>query len=155
MIDKALIIVIVMYSLGLMIIGFELTIGQQYGIPLLGFVTDNNEFLSDDVTPNPNFGQRIVLNSAIVGFLQESEFNAYTDNITSANFTSNSTFYDRVETGITGGVFVAWELLQLMTGTYIFNILLLFGVPSWLVTLFVTIYILLLARAIVGYVKGI
>jgi len=132
-----------MYALGLMLIGMELTLAQQYDVIMYGFITDADT------------GEKVVMSSAIVGYLQEDEFNVYTDNITTANFTTNSTFYDRVETGITGGVFVAWELLQLMTGTYIFNILLLFGVPTWLVTLFVTIYILLLARAVIGYVKGI
>jgi len=143
MIDKALIIVIVMYAAGLMMIGMEITLGQLTDVEIRGFITD------------PVTGEKPILKSAIAGYLQEDEFNQYTQRITNANYTTNSTFYDRVETFTTGAAFVAWELIQLMTGTYIFNMLYLFGVPQWLITLFITLYILLLARAIIGYVRGI
>ena len=126
-----------MYGAGLMFIGMEYTIGQIVDVEMVSPVSG------------------IPINSAIVGYLQEDDLNSSTNLIVTANYTSNSTFYDRVETFTTGAAFVAWELIQLMTGTYIFNILLLFGVPQWLVTLFVTLYILLLARAIIGYVRGI
>ena len=73
----------------------------------------------------------------------------------SANFQGNSTYFDKVETFTTGAAFVAWELVTLMTGTYIFYIMFLFGVPEIFVLVFVTLYVLLLARAILGYVRGI
>jgi len=137
LIDKALIIIIFFYAAGLMFIGMEYTLGTLYDIEII----------------SPVDGQPITSN--ILAMLEEEEFNSRTVAITTANYTGNSTFFDRVETFTTGAAFVAWELIQLMTGTLIFNIMLLFGVPAWLVGLFVTGYIMLLARAIIGYVRGI
>jgi len=137
MIDKALIIVIFFYAAGMMMVGMQYTLGQVFDVELI----------------SPVSGEPI--ESAIVGYLQIEEFNQATENIVSANFTNNSTFYDRIETFTTGAAFVGWELIELMTGTYIFHIMLLFGVPQWLVATFILLYILLLARAIVGYVRGV
>ena len=47
-----------------------------------------------------------------------------------------------------------WELAQLLSGTYIFGFLYLLGVPVIFVTILVIIYLALLARAIVGYLRG-
>ena len=138
MIDKALIIVFVFYALGFMMVGMEYSVSQVYHVDLVSPLTGD---------PMPS--------SSIVGYLQNGEFNDATDNIVSANYTSNSTFYSKVETFTTGAAYVAWELIGLMSGTYIFNIMLLMGVPVWFVTAFIALYILLLARAIIGYVRGI
>ena len=138
MIDKALIIVFVFYALGFMIIGLEYSVNQVYHVEMV----------------SPLTGEPMET-SSIVGYLQNSEFNAQTEQIVTANFTTNSTFYSKVETFTTGAAYVAWELIGLMTGTYIFNIMLQMGVPAWFVTAFVALYILLLARAIIGYVRGI
>jgi hypothetical protein len=81
--------------------------------------------------------------------------NERTTNIISADFQGNSTYYDKVETFTTGAAFVAWELVTLMTGTYIFYIMYLFGVPLIFVLGMTILYGFLLARAIIGYVRGI
>jgi hypothetical protein len=138
LIDKALIIVFVFYALGFMIIGLEYSVNQVYHVEMV----------------SPLTGEPMET-SSIVGYLQNSEFNAQTEQIVTANFTTNSTFFNKVETFTTGAAYVAWELIGLMTGTYIFNIMLQMGVPAWFVTAFVALYILLLARAIIGYVRGI
>ena len=119
-------------------VGMEYSVSQVYHVDLVSPLTGD---------PMPS--------SSIVGYLQNGEFNTATDNIVSANYTTNSTFYSKVETFTTGAAFVAWELIGLMSGTYIFNIMLLMGVPVWFVTAFIALYILLLARAIIGYVRGI
>lgn len=137
MIDKALIIIITMYALGLMMVGLESTLLQVYHVEMI----------------SPLTGEPV--KGAVEGYLQMSEFNARSANIASADFTTNSTFYDRVETFTTGAAFIAWELVTLMSGTYIFHIMILFGIPQWFVTAFIILYILLLARAIIGYVRGI
>ena len=126
------------YALGFMIIGLEYSVNQVYHVEMV----------------SPLTGEPMET-SSIVGYLQNSEFNAQTEQIVTANFTTNSTFYSKVETFTTGAAYVAWELIGLMTGTYIFNIMLQMGVPAWFVTAFVALYILLLARAIIGYVRGI
>lgn len=136
MIDKALMIIIFMYAAGFSIVGIQFTLGDVFGITLT-----NMEGLPVD--------------SALRGFVKQDELNIRSANIVSANFTQNSTFYDRIETFTTGAAFVAWELITLMTGTYIFYIMILFGIDEIFVIAFLALYIMLLARAIVGYVRGI
>jgi uncharacterized membrane protein len=137
LIDKALIIVFAFYAMGFMFVGLEYSMGQVYHVEVV----------------SPLTGEPI--KTSIVGYLSNAEFNAQTENIVTANYTTNSTFFDKVETFTTGAAYVAWELIGLMTGTFIFNIMILMGVPVWFVTAFVALYILLLSRAIIGYVRGI
>ena len=125
-----------MYAAGFSLLGVQYTLADT-----MGFTMTN----MDGVPIKP----------ALHGFIQDDQINTRTSNIVSANFQGNSTYYDRVETFTTGAAFVAWELVTLMTGTYIFYIMFLFGVPEIFVLVFVTLYVLLLARAILGYVRGI
>lgn len=97
----------------------------------------------------------VPITSSIVGFIGQNEFNQRMINIVEANFTSNSTFYSKIETFTTGAAFVAWELVTLLTGTYIFNFLYLMGMPLIFVMAFLMLYLFLLARAILGYVRGV
>ena len=138
MIEKALIIVFVFYALGFMMIGLEYSVNQVYHVDMV----------------SPLTGEPMDT-SAIEGYLQSAEFNEATDNITTANFTGNTTFYSKIETFTTGAAFVGWELIGLMSGTYIFNIMLQMGIPLWFVTAFIALYILLLARTVIGYIRGI
>ena len=120
-----------------MFIGLEVTLLQVYHVELVSPITG------------------APIKSDIVGYLQQAEFNSKTSNIVNASYTANSTFFDKVETFTTAAAYVAWELIALMTGTFIFNIMLAMGVPPWFVTAFIALYILLLSRAILGYVRGI
>ena len=133
--DKALYIVIFFYAAGIMMVGIEYTAGQIVHVEMI----------------SPLTGEPV--NTAIVGYLQLGDFDVRTENIVTGNYTANSTFFDKIETFTTGAAFVAWELIGLMTGTFIFHIMLLFGVPVWMVTMFILLYVLLLARAIIGYVQ--
>ena len=135
MIEKALIIIIAMYALSLAIIGV------QYEANKIGVTMTNLD--------------GVPIESHIIGFINQEDFNQISVNIVQANYSSNTTYYDRVETFTTGAAFVAWELVTLLSGTYIFNFLYLMGVPVLFVTGFVMIYLFLLARAIIGYVRGI
>lgn len=136
MIDKALMIIIFMYASGFSMLGVQYTLGDVFGITMTNM----------DGVP---------IKSALHGFIKDDEINQRTQNIVTADFQTNSTYFDKVETFTTGAAFVAWELVTLMTGTYIFYIMFLFGVPEIFVLVFVTLYVLLLARAILGYVRGI
>ena len=137
MIDKALIIVIFFYSFGFISVGLEYSVSQIWHVEMVS-----------PLTGEP-------MNSQIVGYLQQDNLNEKSTNIINANYTANSTFFDKIETFTTAAAFVAWELVALMTGTYIFRTMLLLGVPAWFVTSFIVIYGLLLARAIIGYIRGI
>jgi hypothetical protein len=136
LIEKALIVIIFMYAISMSILGAQLILADAFNITLTNF----------EGTP---------IESHIVGFINEEELNQRTANIASANFTGNTTYYDKIETFTTSAAYVAWELITLLTGTYIFQIMALMGVPIHFVLIFVTLYILLLARAIIGYIRGI
>ncbi len=136
MIDKALMVIIFMYAVGFSIVGIQFTLADVFGITLTNM-------------------EGVAVDSALRGFLKQDELNIRSANIVSANFTGNTTFYDRVETFTTGAAFVAWELITLMTGTYIFYIMILFGIDTIFVIGFLALYLMLLARAVIGYIGGI
>ena len=136
MIEKALIIILFMYSASFSLLGVQYVIGDVIGVELTSI-------------------EGVPIKSHILGLINEDQLNTVTANIVSGNFTENTTYYDRVETFTTGAAFVAWELVTLLSGTYIFNFMWLMGVPEIFVGGFVILYLMLLARAIIGLVRGI
>jgi len=132
--DKALVIIIAMYGISIAMLGTQF-LADSYGT----------------VITSPING--VPIKSALHGFINDESLSQYTQSITEANFQGNSTYYDKVETFTTAGAFVVWELITLMSGTYIFYVLLLFGVPLIFVLIFIMLYAMLLARAIIGYLS--
>lgn len=120
---------------------------------LFSFILLGVQFIAADI-----FGYVITINnvelrSNLHTYINQEQLNQYTENITSANYNTNSTYYDKIETFTTAGAFVIWELITLMTGTHIFQVLLILQIPPIFVAIFVIAYILLLARAILGYLN--
>lgn len=137
LIDKALIVIIGMYALSIGVIGAQV-LASDYNVTITNF-------------------QGTPVYSHVLGFINQQQLNQITTNIVAGNFSDsgeNTTYFHRVETFTTGAAFVAWELIQLLSGTYIFNFLYLMGVPPVFVAGFVVLYLLLLARAVIGYVRG-
>ncbi len=97
----------------------------------------------------------VPVESSILGIIDIDEINIRTVGIVDANFTENTTSFNRVENPEISSAFVAWELIQLITGTYIFQLLVLFGVPIIMVTPMVIVYVLLLAYFIWTSIRGI
>jgi hypothetical protein len=99
----------------------------------------------------------VTLNGGLVQtWMQMSALNSITDDIINGSYTpTNGTFYDRVETSVTAGAAVGWNLILLLTGLYIFNLILFLGVPSPLVVGLAILYVFLLARTIVAIIRGI
>ena len=56
---------------------------------------------------------------------------------------------------VTAAAGIAWEIIQLMSGTYIFGVLVMLGVPSIIVAGMTVLYVLMLARTIIAYIRGI
>ena len=50
---------------------------------------------------------------------------------------------------------IAWSLFQLLTGTYVFNILYLFGIPPVFIVPIGVIYMIMLARTVIALIRGI
>ena len=123
--------------------GFGLLISQYvwadlYGVTLTSPVT-GQVICSPIVT---------AANCPITTYLNISNLNTIQNNVTSTQRTS-------VVTNINSFLGMVWELIQLLTGTYIFNILGSLGVPGIVLTAFVGLYFFLLIRAYFGYIRGI
>jgi uncharacterized protein YacL len=136
MMEKALMIIIFMYVASYSVLGAQYILGDVLGVTLTSY-------------------DGVVLESHIISFVDEAFINQQTENIVSANYTSNSTFYDKVETSTTAAAYIGWELALLLSGTYIFNFMYLMGIPLYFVVIFVVVYVILMARAIIGYIRGV
>lgn len=70
--------------------------------------------------------------------------------------TLNSTNIGNNPLGVASGIAgLAVTLIELVTGTYVFDILYHLGVPVIFVVGMITLYIALLARAILGWIRGV
>ena len=128
-----------MYSTSFGLLGVQFILGDVFGITMRNI-------------------EGAEIKSNLLEVIRLGDLNAITANIVSGDFAStgeNTTDFNRVENSLTAAAFVAWELVQLMSGTYIFNLLLLLGIPSAIIAGPVIIYIFLLGRAIMGYIRGI
>ena len=131
MIEKALYVMIFMYSVSFSLLGIQFVLGDAYNIELQNF----------EGTP---------IRSNLLLVINEDNINTALGNVTTANYTAtNSDDAFAIAAG------AAAELFFLMTGTYIFNVLFLLGVPLIFITGFVAIYGFLFARAVLAYVRGV
>lgn len=138
-----------MYAISFCILGIQYEIADVYGIDLVTLVDVKDS--SGAVT----IAAGTPIKSYLLGYINQNELNTRASNMLSANYTGNTTFYSKIETFTTGAAYVAWELIILLSGTYIFNLMYILGVPLFFVLGFLAVYIFLLARAVLGYVRGI
>ena len=137
MIEKALMTLIFMYA-----VSFSLLAGQYFIGDVLGITLTN--------------WQGVQIKSAILEFINQDTVNDVTSNIANINNTRNSTL-DAVTQSFELGLNIGFELITLITGTYIFNLLyLLLGTGSEIfIAGFVAIYAILLGRALIAYLRGV
>lgn len=137
MIDKPLVIILFMYCMSVSYLTLEYTIVDVYHITVT------------------NYNGEVLTGTFVSDWMQLSEFNTLTGDIVEGTFTGNTTFYNKVETFTTAAAAVAWNLITLLSGLYILNLILFLGVPEVLVIGIGILYALLLARSIIGYIRGI
>ena len=89
MIDSALKIMLLMWSISFSILGGQYIIADVYEIEIMNTWTDFDGDGDADVTP---------LKSHLLSIINEETINETTQNIVTADFRNNSTYYDRVET---------------------------------------------------------
>ena len=130
MIEKALIIIIFMYSTS-----FGLLAAQFLWADMVGITLVNQE--------------NIAIGSSVESIIHLDQINTSTSAVVNMNKTQ--TIADPIATAAN----MTWEILQILTGTYIFSILALFGIPSIVIAGLVIIYSMLLFRALIGYLRGI
>ena len=126
---KAIIIILFMYSLS-----FSMLSVQYMYADVLG--TDIKNF------------EGVVMKSEVLEYVDTGAINTATSNIVGTNSTS-------VVNNPVSAAGIAWEIIQLMSGTYIFNLLVLFGIPEIMVAGMTILYVILLAFTIVSYIRGI
>jgi len=119
-----------MYSISFSILGAQFIVGDIMGVEMT------------DINGDP-------LKSSILTTIQVDQLNTSAQNVIGTNQTSI------VSDPITAAAGIAWELILLMTGTYVFQIAYLLGIPSILVAGMVLLYIILLMRTIIAYLRGI
>ena len=139
MMEKSLMIIIFMYCASFSVIGVEYVIADVLHMDLVNYAG-------------------IPIKDNVFNFLDEAALNNQTQMIVNGTYepvNATETFYNKVETFTTAAAAVAWNLILILSGTYIFNFMYLMGVPDVFVAIFVSLYVLLLARAIIGYIRGI
>ena len=133
MIEKSLMVILFLY-----ITSFS-AIGMQY-------IAD-----SYNITITNQDGQ--IVKSEVLDFINLEAIDTSLENVTSVGGTDDPTFF--VYQSVIAAAGFAWELFLLLTGTYIFNILYLFGVPVPFIVGFVAIYGIMLIRTLIAYIRGI
>lgn len=93
--------------------------------------------------------QGVPIKSNLVSIINISNINT-----AEQNMTSNANRAPLVANYTSQAASIAWELIELISGTYVFNILYLLGVPVVFIMGLVALYFLLLARSILGYARG-
>ena len=135
--EKAMVVIVFMYSTSFSLLAAQYVLGDVFGTTL-----------TSPVTGAP-LKSNLIGTNGTGGIISISTINTQQQNITS--ITRNNTVSNPI--GTAAGQ--AWELLQILTGTYIFNVLSLLGIPSIFISGIVVLYVILLARAIIAYIRGI
>lgn len=138
MMEKALVIMVFMYASGFGLLISQYVWADLYSINLTSPVT-GQVICSPIVT---------TASCPISSFINLPNLNTIQNNVTSTTRTS-------VVTNINSFLGMVWEIIQLLTGTYIFNVLGSLGVPGIVLTALVGLYFFLLIRAFFGYIRGI
>lgn len=134
MIDKSIYICLAVYIMSFSILTIQYAFADVFNITLTGV----------DGTP---------LRSNILVLLNTDTINTLTGDIVSANNTRNDTL-SAIENAYNIGFNVGWDIITLLTGTYIFGVLYLMGVPVIMIAGMVAVYAFFLARTIIALIRG-
>ena len=138
MIDKSIFIILFMYGLSISYLTVEYTFVDVFHLEIR------------------NLDGILLTGTVVQDWVKLTDLNSNTADIINGTYTpTNGTFYDRVETSVTAGAAIAWTFTQILTGLYIFNLILFLGVPSPFVIGIAILYVILLARTIIALVRGV
>ncbi len=133
MIDKPLYIIIFVYSVSFSMLGAQF-MADSYGITL---VSPDGEPIKSDVIDLININNLNAASDAIITNQTQAR---------ETEFTLDPIF---------AGATIAWELFLLLTGTYIFNIMFVFGIPVIFIIPISAIYVILLANTLIAKIRGV
>lgn len=128
-------IIMFIYSSSFMILGAQYVLGDYYHVTLRTL-------------------DGVEIKSSILQFLDTGAINSITSNIANATDAENSTL-DSITNAFQLGYNVGKELLLLLTGTYIFNIMYLFGIPVIVIAGFIALYLFAVGRTLIAYIRGV
>lgn len=132
--EKALFIVIVLYAGSFGFLTMQYIYADFFGMTMTSFTG-------------------VPLKPAILGFVDTNNFNEITNEVLAINSTTDSTL-DGINRAFVMGSNLALNAFQLITGTYIFNILFIFDVPSIAVAMLMAIYFILALRQLVSIIRN-
>ena len=130
MIDNALIVIIFMYVLSFSFLGVQYMLADTLGIQMTSL---SGEVLRPNILASTNIDRL----DAIARDASDTPIDAIEEN------------------PVLAAASIAWDILQILTGTYIFTVLLLLDIPHIFVSMTVIIYTLLMVRTVVAYLRGI
>lgn len=133
MIDKSIYVIIFVYAASFSFLIIQYIIGDVFGI----------DMVVNGVNLQPN----------ILALVNTGTINSITSDIVNANNTRNDTL-SAIENAYNIGFNVGWDIVTILTGTYIFGVMVLLGVPVVAVAPMVFLYIILLARTIIALIRG-
>lgn len=137
MIDKSIMIIIFMYGASISFLTVEYVMVDVFHIEVTNYQGDQ------------------LTGAFVTTQLNLDAFNIVSQEIVNGTFNENTTFYNKVETYATAGAAVAWNFVSLLSGLYIFNLLVFMGVPMPFVIGLAILYVFLLARTIIGLLQRI
>lgn len=149
MIDKAWIVMIFMYCVSFAFIGTQWMLGDVLQHDLVTFT---------DVTSlgGTTYPAGTEIKPLFQGFANLDAINTVSVSVTTGDYhPSDNSFFDKVLTSTTTAAFIAWDGVTLLTGTYIFNIMILFGIPIIFVMGFEVVYIFFLIRTAIALIRGV
>lgn len=135
MIDKSLYIIIFFYASGFMMLGVQYVLGDVYHIAMTNLDGDP-------------------LQSSVLQIINTGNINSITENIANATDAENSTL-DSIVNAFQLGYNIGIEFAELLTGTYIFNLMYFFGIPPLIIAGFVALYLFCVGRTLIAYIRGV
>ena len=133
--DKAFYIIIFMYFASFGMLAGQYLFADPFGYEITNF-------------------EGVAIKNEVLSIINVTNVNQITGEIADAQSQSNSTL-DAVENAFNLGLNIGFLALQILTGTYILNIMYLFGIPAIFIAGMVVIYAFLLVDAIIARIRGI
>ncbi len=144
MLDKALYIMIFMWIASFTLLGVQYMVGDIMGQEMTIQCTDSILMDCESVKGTP-------IKPYILNWANEANINEITQRASEGDYTGIDKF---IQFAI-AAAFVAWDLIALVSGVYLFTMLYFIGMPSIMVIGLGIVYLIFLLRSIFGWIRGI
>lgn len=139
-----------MYTASFCLLGTQYIFGDILNIDMATLV-DVYDPVTGDTTPAGT-----PMKSYLIGFINTGTIDSVADRVTTGDYTnSDVSFVDRFISFAVIAAYIAWDVITLLSGTYIFNLVFMMGIPYVFVFGFVVIYVLTVMRAAVTLIRGV